>query len=108
MIYELHRQRNEKTRNRLGEYIGKGLLSKIPKELLKLSNKKMSNLIKKKKKWTEDIERNLTKEDIQMQRYSTSCVIRKLQIKKKKMRYYNSPITEAKSKILTNTRCRRG
>lgn len=83
-VKEMRRQGTDWENIFAKDTIGKGLLSKIPKELLKLSNKKMSNLIKKKKKWTEDIERNLTKEDIQMQRYSTSCVIRKLQIKKKK------------------------
>lgn len=82
-VKEMRRQGTDWENIFAKDTIGKGLLSKIPKELLKLSNKKMSNLIKKKKKWTEDIERNLTKEDIQMQRYSTSCVIRKLQIKKK-------------------------
>ena len=69
----------------------KCLLSKIYKELLKHNNKRMSNLFKK---WPRYLNRHLTKEDIQMTNkrlkiYSTSYVIKELQIKTK---YHYTPI----------------
>uniref|UniRef100_A0A9L0SM96 Uncharacterized protein n=1 Tax=Equus caballus TaxID=9796 RepID=A0A9L0SM96_HORSE len=61
----------------------KEVLSKKHKEFLKLNNKKMDSLIKK---WAKDLNRHLSKEDIQMANkpvkgYLASYVIRELKIR---------------------------